>query len=436
MNGYRDLRVALLGCGSVGAQTARLILEHGEELAARIGARLTLSGIAVRDVNAKRDVELPQELFTTDAERLVQGADIVIELMGGIEPAKTLIMQALQGGADVVTANKALIAAHGRELSDAAEQVGAQLSYEAAVAAAIPILRPLRESLAGDHVTRVLGIVNGSTNYILDRMDRFGDSSEDAMRVASELGYLEADPTLDVEGYDAAQKATILASMAFHTEVPVDAVHREGIANITLEQIEAAKHAGYVIKLLAIAERITSSAGVDGVSARVYPALIRRDHPLAAVHGGKNAVFVEAEAAGELMFYGAGAGGAETASAVLGDLVSAARRHVVGGPGIPGSLHAELPLLPVGEVNTAYQVMLEVRDQPGVLAGIAGILAEHGVSAASVEQTGVEGQDDRAALVIGTHVAREADLAAMVEALRGSDMVLGVTSVLRLEGNA
>ncbi|WP_025133950.1 homoserine dehydrogenase [Leucobacter sp. PH1c] len=436
MNGYRDLRVALLGCGSVGAQTARLILEHGDELAARIGARLTLAGIAVRDVNARRDVELPQELFTTDAERLVQGADIVIELMGGIEPAKTLIMQALQGGADVVTANKALIAAHGRELSDAAEQVGAQLSYEAAVAAAIPILRPLRESLAGDHITRVLGIVNGSTNYILDRMDRFGDSSEDAMRVASELGYLEADPTLDVEGYDAAQKATILASIAFHTEVPVESVHREGIANITLAQIEAAKHAGYVIKLLAIAERITASDGVDGVSARVYPALIRRDHPLAAVHGGKNAVFVEAEAAGELMFYGAGAGGAETASAVLGDLVSAARRHVVGGPGIPGSLHAELPLLPVGEVRTAYQVMLEVRDQPGVLAGIAGILAQHGVSAASVEQTGVEGQDDRAALVIGTHVAREADLAAMVEALRGSDMVLDVTSVLRLEGNA
>ncbi|GAA1617555.1 homoserine dehydrogenase [Leucobacter chromiireducens] len=436
MNGYRDLRVALLGCGSVGAQTARLILEHGEELAARIGARLTLAGIAVRDVNAKRDVELPQELFTTDAERLVQSADIVIELMGGIEPARTLILQALQGGADVVTANKALIAEHGRELADAAEQVGAQLSYEAAVAAAIPILRPLRESLAGDHITRVLGIVNGSTNYILDRMDRFGDSAEDAMRVAAELGYLEADPTLDVEGFDAAQKATILASIAFHTEMPVDAVHREGISNITLAQIEAAKHAGYVIKLLAIAERITSSDGVAGVSARVYPALIRRDHPLAAVYGGKNAVFVEAEAAGELMFYGAGAGGAETASAVLGDLVSAARRHVIGGPGIPGSLHAELPILPVGEVNTAYQVMLDVHDQPGVLAGIAGILAEHGVSAASVEQTVAKEQEGRAALVIGTHVAREADLAAMVDALRASDLVLEVTSVLRLEGNA
>lgn len=436
MNGYRDLRVALLGCGSVGAQTARLILEHGEELAARIGARLTLSGIAVRDVNAKRDVELPQELFTTDAERLVQSADIVIELMGGIEPARTLIKQALQAGADVVTANKALIAEHGPELAEAAEQVGAQLSYEASVAAAIPILRPLRESLAGDHITRVMGIVNGSTNYILDRMDRFGDSAEDAMRVASELGYLEADPTLDVEGYDAAQKATILASIAFHTEMPVEAVHREGISGITLTQIEAAKHAGYVIKLLAIAERITSADGVAGVSARVYPALIRRDHPLAAVYGGKNAVFVEAEAAGELMFYGAGAGGAETASAVLGDLVSAARRHVIGGPGIPGSLHAELPILPVGEVNTAYQVMLDVHDQPGVLAGIAGILADHGVSAASVEQTVAEDREASAALVIGTHIARESDLAAMVEALRASDLVLEVTSVLRLEGNA
>ncbi|GAA2186086.1 homoserine dehydrogenase [Leucobacter alluvii] len=439
MNGYRDLRIGLLGCGSVGAQVARLILEHGDELAARIGARLTLAGIAVRSVDAPRDVELPRELFTTDAERLVQGSDIVIELMGGIEPARTLITQALQGGADVVTANKALIAAHGPELSEAAEQVGAQLSYEAAVAAAIPILRPLRESLAGDHITRVLGIVNGSTNYILDRMDRFGDSAEDASRVASELGFLEADPTLDVEGYDAAQKATILASIAFHTEVPVDAVHREGITQITAEQIDAAKSAGYVIKLLAIAERLQAADGTDGVSARVYPALIRRDHPLAAVHEGKNAVFVEAEAAGELMFYGAGAGGAETASAVLGDLVSAARRHVVGGPGIPGSLHAELPILPVGEVMTAYQIMLEVRDQPGVLASIAGILAERGVSAASVEQTvarGGAGDEPSAALVIGTHRAREADLAATVEALRAAEVVTAVTSVLRLEGQA
>ena len=435
MNGYRDLRVALLGCGSVGAQVARLILEQGDELAARVGARLQLAGIAVRSLDAKRDVELPQELFTTDAEQLVLGADVVVELMGGVEPARTLILQALEAGADVVTANKALIAAHGPELADAAEQVGAQLSYEAAVAGAIPIIRPLRESLAGDHITRVLGIVNGSTNYILDRMDRFGDSAEDAMRVASELGYLEADPTLDVEGYDAAQKATILASIAFHTEVPVDAVHREGITGITSEQIQAARNAGAVIKLLAIAERVTATDGTQGVSARVYPALIDRDHPLAAVHGGKNAVFVEAEAAGELMFYGAGAGGVETASAVLGDLVSAARRHVVGGPGIPGSAHADLPILPVGEVRTRYQVMLDVRDEPGVLAAIAGILADHGVSAASVEQSVPEDSEGTATLVIGTHTAREADLAATVDALRDSDVVTAVTSVLRLEGN-
>lgn len=437
VNAYRNLRVALLGSGSVGSQVAKLLLEQGDELAARIGARLQLVGIAVRNLDAKRDVDLPRELLTTDAEQLVLGADIVVELMGGIEPARSLILRAIEGGADVVTANKALIAAHGPELAAAAEQVGAQLSYEAAVAGAIPIIRPLRESLAGDHITRIMGIVNGSTNYILDRMDRFGDSAEAAMRVASELGYLEADPTLDVEGYDAAQKATILASIAFHTEVPVDAVYREGITAVTLAQVEAAARAGYVIKLLAIAERLTTEDGVEGVSARVYPALISREHPLAAVHGGKNAVFVEAEAAGELMFYGAGAGGIETASAVLGDLVTAARRHVAGGPGIPGSSHAVLPLLPVGDVRTRYQIMLQVHDEAGVLATIAGILSERGVSAASVEQSVPEGDESgNATLVIGTHTARETDLAATVAALRESDVVAEVTSVLRLEGNS
>ncbi|GAA2178949.1 homoserine dehydrogenase [Leucobacter tardus] len=436
MNAYRDLRVAVLGCGSVGSQVARLILEEGDELAARVGARLTLVGIAVRDLDAPREADLPRELFTTDADRLVLGADVVVELMGGIEPARSLIVRALEGGADVVTANKALIAAHGPELRAASEQVGAQLSYEAAVAGAIPIIRPLEWSLAGDRITRVMGIVNGSTNYILDRMDRFGDTAEDAMRVAAELGFLEADPTLDVEGYDAAQKATILASIAFHTEVPVDKVHREGIREITAEQIETAKHAGSVIKLLAVAERLAASDGTPGVSARVYPALISRDHPLAAVHEGKNAVFVEAEAAGELMFYGAGAGGVETASAVLGDLVSAARRHVVGGPGMLGSNHAALPILPVGEVTTAYQVILEVRDQAGVLATIAGLLAQHGVSAESVEQSVPADAQGTASLVIGTHRAREADLAAMVDDLRASDVVTSVVSVLRREGNA
>lgn len=437
MNAYRDLRVALLGGGTVGSQVARLLLEESDELAARIGARLQLVGVAVRDLETKRDVPVPAELLTTDAESLVLSADIVIELMGGVEPARSLILRAFEAGADVITANKALIAAHGPELSAAAEQVGAQLLYEAAVAGAIPIIRPLRESLAGDHVTRVMGIVNGSTNYILDRMDRFGDTAEEAMRVASELGYLEADPSLDVEGYDAAQKATILASIAFHTDVPPAAVYREGITGVTKEQIEIAKHGGYVIKLLAIAERVTTDDGVVGVSARVYPALISKDHPLASVHGGKNAVFVEAEAAGELMFYGAGAGGAETASAVLGDLVSAARRHVVGGPGIPASSHADLKILPIGDVLTRYQIMLRVRDEPGVLAAIAGLLAQHGVSAASVEQTLPQGEASGvASIVIGTHEARESELAATVDAIRAHDAVTEVVSVLRLEGDA
>lgn len=427
------MRVAILGAGSVGSQVARLIIEEGDELAARIGARLTLTGIAVRDLDAKRDTDLPAELYTTDAESLVVGADIVVELIGGIEPARSLILKAIESGADVVTANKALLATHGQELYEAAERVGAQLTYEAAVAGAIPILRPLRESLAGDHIVRVLGIVNGSTNYILDRMDRFGDSAEAAAQVASDLGFLEADPTLDVEGYDAAQKATILASIAFHTEVPVDKVHREGITAITAEHIEAAKHAGYVIKLLAIAERLTAKDGTEGVSARVYPALIARDHPLAAVHDGKNAVFVEAEAAGELMFYGAGAGGIETASAVLGDLVSTAKRHVVGGPGIQITSHAELPILPIDEIQTRYLMMLEVNDEPGVLATVAGILAEHGVSAASVEQS--QSHVQTATLVIGTHTAREEQLAATVTALESNSVVRSVKSVLRVEGN-
>lgn len=436
MNSYRNLRVALLGCGSVGSQVARILLEHQDELAARIGARLELIGIAVRDLKASRDVSLPSELFTTDAEQLILGADIVVELMGGIEPARSLIVSAISSGADVVTANKALIAAHGEELSGIAEQVGAQLYFEAAVAGAIPIIRPLRESLAGDHINRVMGIVNGSTNYILDRMDRFGDSAEQAAAVASELGFLEADPTLDVEGYDAAQKATILASLAFHTAVPVDAVHREGITSITAEQIEAARKAGFVIKLLAIAERITNAeTGKDGVSARVYPALISREHPLAAVHEGKNAVFVEAEAAGSLMFYGAGAGGKETASAVMGDVVSAARRHVAGGPGIPGSTHADLPILPISSVTTRYQIMLEVNDQPGVLAAVAKVLSDHGVSVARLEQSVPQDAEGTATLVIGTHEALDAALAATVQALADSAVVSSVVSVLRVEGN-
>ncbi len=443
------LNVALLGAGSVGAQTARLLLENADELQQRCGVRLNLIGIGVRDVHAQRDVVLPESLLTTDLAGLVARADVLIELIGGVSVARECISQALRAGVDVVTANKALLAEHGEELFALAAQSGAQLSYEAAVAAAIPIVRPLRESFAGDRIHRVMGIVNGSTNYILDRMDRFGDSAEEACAVAAKLGYLEADPTLDVEGFDAAQKITILASLAFHTSVPAHAVHREGITGVSLDQVQAAKAAGYVIKLLAIAERVRDAVtGQEMVSARVHPALISREHPLAAVHGGKNAVFVEAEAAGSLMFYGAGAGGAETASAVLGDLVSTARLRAAGVR--PGALLSsrQLPVAPIGVIATRYQFTLTVHDEPGVLAAVSSLLATHGVSIETVIQHGrtaavatlpesaiAPAEAGTATLVIGTHTASEAALSATVSELASLEAVLAVPSVLRIEGN-
>ncbi len=433
---YRNLRIALLGAGNVGAQVASLLIEHREELAERIGAGIDLVGIAVRDLKAARKANLPEELLTTDAESLILGADIVIELIGGIEPARKLILLALNSGADVITANKALLATHGPELFELAEQVGAQLYYEAAVGGAIPIIRPLHDSLAGDRVERILGIVNGTTNFILDRMHNAGVSLEDALATAKDLGFAEADPTADIDGHDAAQKAAIIASLAFHTVIPLESVYREGISAITLEQVEAAKRAGYVVKLLAICERIATGGG-EGISARVYPALVPEAHPLAAVHGPKNAVFVQAEAAGDLMFYGAGAGGIETASAVLGDLVSAARRHVIGGPGIAESRHADLEILPMSAITTRYQITLVVEDRPGVLAGIAEIFRNHEVSV----QTLVQSINDEpgnslpaATLVIGTHEASESSLAATVAELASSAVVKSVVSVLRVEG--
>jgi homoserine dehydrogenase len=432
---YRNLRVAVLGGGSVGAQVATLLLEHGDELAQRAGAGLELVGVAVRDLSASRSADIPAHLLTTDVESLILGSDIVVELIGGIEPARTYILQALASGADVITANKAVLANHGPELFELAEQVGAQLYYEAAVGGAIPIIRPLRDSLAGDRVRRILGIVNGTTNYILDRMDVAGDTFAEALAEATLLGYAEADPSADVDGFDAAQKAAILASLAFHTTVPLEAVHREGMTSVTAEQVALARRAGFVVKLLAICERLTAPDGTEGVSARVHPALVPLDHPLAAVHGANNAVFVEADAAGSLMFYGAGAGGVETASAVLGDLVSAARRHVAGGPGVAESTQANLPVLPMEHVTTRYQVTLAVVDEPGVLAAVASVFADHGVSVEAVSQA-VRGGGDQptATLVIVTHEASESSLASTVASLAADPVVASVVSTLRVEG--
>ena len=430
------LKVALLGGGTVGSQTARILTEDADILRDRVGADLELTGIAVRDPGATRDWQADPALYTAEAEPLVDGADIVVELMGGIEPARTLILRALAAGTSVVTGNKALLAQHGEELYAAAAATGAQLSFEAAVAGAIPILRPLRDSLAGDRVTRVMGIANGTTNYILDKMDSEGAGFDEALAEAQRLGYAEADPTADVEGHDAAAKAAILATLAFGAPYTLDQVAVSGITAITAEDNEAAADAGYVIKLLAIAERARAADGAEGAVLRVHPTLLPREHPLASVRGAFNAVFVEAENAGELMFYGPGAGGAPTASAVMGDVVSIAQRIVRGGPARLRTPVAELPALDPAEAVTSCLVVLRVADEPGVLRRVAGVFEEQGVSIETLRQV----QSDRddapgASLRLITHRARQRDLDATVEGLAALDAVHEVASVLRVEGN-
>ncbi|WP_311452541.1 homoserine dehydrogenase [uncultured Rothia sp.] len=421
------IKVALLGAGNVGSQAARILVEDNAVLEKRIGAPVELIGIAVRDTNASRHWNADPSLYTTDAESLIDAADVVIELTGGIEPARTRILRALKAGKSVVSGNKALLAKHGVELQAAADESGAQLSYEAAVAGAIPILRPLRDSLAGDRVTRVLGIMNGTTNYILDQMDTTGASFADALAEAQKLGYAEADPTADVEGHDAASKAAIVASLAFHSTFTIDDVHTEGITSITADDVAAADADGYVIKLLAICER----EGENGANIRVNPTLIPRQHPLAGVHGAFNAVFVEAENAGELMFYGPGAGGAPTASAVLGDFVSLARRLVLGGPGVPETSHAQLHATSLDNVVSRYSVGVLVEDRLGVLANITRILTEHGISIDSLRQSAPK--EGAAQIRMVTHSAKDSDLRRAIAVIDALDTVREVNSVIRVE---
>jgi homoserine dehydrogenase len=430
----RPLKLALLGCGSVGSQVVRLLDEHADDLTARIGAPVQLVGVAVRRLDGARDADVASELLTTDAAGLVtrEDVDLVVEVIGGIEPARSLILAALENGASVVTANKALIAEDGSTLFAAAEKAGRDLYYEAAVAGAIPILRPLRESLAGDKVRRVLGIVNGTTNYILDRMDSSGAGFSEALEEAQELGYAEADPTADVEGYDAAAKAAILASLAFHTRVTAADVYREGISEVTAADVASAREMGSVVKLLAICE-LTEGPDGPAVSARVHPAMIPRSHPLASVREAYNAVFVESDAAGELMFYGPGAGGAPTASAVLGDLVTVGRNRLAGVRGVGESDYAQCEVLPMGETWTRYHVAFDVDDKTGVLAQIAQVFAEHGVSLQTVRQ---EGHGSDAQLEVVSHRATDAALSATVERLRSMEFVNDVSSIMRVEGDS
>jgi homoserine dehydrogenase len=419
--------VGILGCGNVGAALVQLIGRRGPEIAARTGLDLTVARVAVRSVARERSVHLPDGVLTHDAFDVVRdpGIDVVVEVIGGIEPARELIVTALNAGKPVVTANKELLANVGADLFAAAEGAGVDLLFEAAVGGGIPIIRPLRESLVGEKVDRVIGIVNGTTNYILTRMTEDGVTYQEALAEAQNLGYAERDPTADVEGYDAGAKAAIVATIAFGAKVVAGDVYHEGIAGITPADISYASRLGYVVKLLAIAEQEEGQIGT-----RVHPAMVPTDHPLASVRGSHNAIFVEGDAVGELMFYGRGAGGDPTASAVLGDLIDAAGNLRKGYSASLGSL-AKATIRPIDEIQTAYYLNLEVIDQPGVLAAVAGVFGAHGVSIKAMEQ---EGLGDEARLIFITHLAREAAMQATLRDLRELDVVDRVGTLLRVIG--
>lgn len=429
----KSLRVGMLGCGVVGSEVARLMIANQEDLAARSGAGLEIVKIGIRNL-ARAHQGIDPQLFTTDLNSIVSDPeiDLVIEVMGGIEPAHSLILSAMENGKAVVTANKALLAKHGAELFHASDEADVDFYYEAAVAGAIPILRPLAESLVGDRVQRVMGIINGTTNYILTKMHETGASFDSALSEAQSLGYAEADPTADIESFDAAAKAAILAGLAFHTQVTDEDVYREGITHITADDVWVAKEMGFVIKLLAIAEaNEVHGSEEETISVRVHPTMLPKTHPLASVREAFNAVFVQCESAGELMFYGRGAGGTPTASAILGDLVAVARNRIEGSLGPTETDYADLDIAPMGSTKTRYLIRLEVTDIPGVLAAVATTVANNGVSILTVRQDG-RGAD--AELTVLTHIATEAALSQTVTQLAELDAVKDVLSVIRVEG--
>ncbi len=456
--------MGILGGGTVGAALVGLLAERRADIAARCGVDLVPVAVAVRSPERPRP-GVPAGLLTGDAAAVVAHpeVDVVVELIGGIDPARELLLAALAAGKPVITANKEVVAACGAELFAAARAAGVDLLFEAAVGGAIPLVRALRESLAGESVRRIMGIVNGTTNYVLSRMTTGGSSYHDALAEAQTLGYAEADPRADVEGHDAAAKAAIMAAVGFGAEVTAADVHCEGISTLSANDIAFARRLGHVIKLLAIAERIDGGeeAGKGGtgdggpgrddspprtgekggapahspeasdppaVAVRVHPAMVPEDHPLASVRDSFNAVFVEGDSCGELMLYGRGAGGRPTASAVLGDLIDAAVNLACGAAAGPPST-APARIHPIGELRTAYYLALEVIDRPGVLAAVAGVFGRHGVSIRSMTQEGLGAQ---ARIIFITHVACESDMRATLDDLRHLEAVRQVGSVLRV----
>ena len=458
------LKVGLLGCGNVGSALVHLLVEDSERIAARTGLQLSLAGVAVRSQSRERDAPVPPGMLTADAQSVVADpeVDIVVEVIGGIEPARTLILAALKAGKPVITANKELLANCGAELFEAASTAGVDLLFEASVAGGIPLIRPLRESLAGERIRRVMGIVNGTTNFILSKMSESGASYHDALAEAQSLGYAERDPTADVEGYDAAAKAAILANVAFGARVVAGDVYREGISAITAADIASAKQLGYAVKLLAVVEhRGGDEAGTESVAVRVHPAMVPSTHPLAAVRDSFNAVFVEGDAVGQLMLLGRGAGGMPTASAVLGDLLDAAHNLTTGGAGRSVALR-KVDIRPIDELRSAYYLTLQVLDRPGVLHAVSGVLGRHQVSIRLMEQEALpstvatddgprpQGSSDALAaggsassgsgesvakLVFVTHPAYERDVQACLHDLRHLDAVESIGGLLRVIGS-
>jgi len=425
----RVIRLGVLGCGNVGAALIRLVDEQGAAIEARTGLRVEVGKVAVRNLSAPREVALPEGVLTRDAHAVVADPDIdiVVEVIGGIEPARELIATALRNGKPVVTANKELLANVGAELYAAADEAGVDLLFEAAVAGGIPVIRALRESLRGEPITRVMGIINGTTNFILTKMTEEGADYSAALSEAQRLGYAERDPTADVEGFDAGAKAAIIATIAFGAKVVAGDVYHEGISRISAHDIAMATRLGYVVKLLGITEL---DAATGEVAVRVHPTMVPRTHPLASVRDSFNAVFVEGAAVGQLMFYGRGAGGSPTASAVLGDVLDAGLNLVAGTHGSLGQFH-RAKIRPIDETSAEYLLSMDVADQPGVLHAVTGVFARHGVSIRAAEQ---EGNGPDARLVFITHEARESAMQATVRELRTLDVVRNVGGLLRVIG--
>ena len=425
----KTIGIGVAGAGTVGGTLVARLVADRAAVTARTGLDLEVRLVAVSDLDKKRSINVPKSMLTDDAMDLVTDdrIDLVVEVMGGLEPAGSLVLAALQAGKPVVTANKELMAARGPDLIAAAAEAGMPLLFEAAVGGGIPIIRPLMETLAGERIDRVLGIVNGTTNFILTRMAENGTDYSDALAEAQTLGYAEPDPTADVTGADAAAKAVILAGLAFGVWIGADAVHTEGIDGLTAEDLATAHRLGFVVKLLAVAEHTPG-----GVVARVHPTMIPAAHPLASIRGATNAIFIEGSSVGELLFAGPGAGGAPTATSVLGDVIDAARELLSGsisGPRVKAEVGKRGEF---GDLRTQWCLRLDVEDSPGVLAQIAGVFGAAGVSIKSVRQ---DGRGDRATVVIVTHSATEAAQQSARAALAALPVVAEVASAIRVEGD-